>query len=306
MKIIKISLAIAVIGLIAFFVVNSLITLVAPPPTPPVVNQFTKIIDEEINALQRKTVTSFNELKTSNDDVKFDIDDYYGENRLGKNQAENNQSRERLSKNLYSIYAVKFINLANSVFRRSEWNVQDLVFIKSESIILKKSTFLQPGNGVDIQIIQIQKVLSKYDEIIKFTSSCRGFPYSSNSFNSVFPIHLIKQKIQRAAIYKRNKLENSLVDNCSTLHSQLNQTSKYLFNAHIKYLDNKINTYSGTYSAYNSHGEYAREFYLKLKEEINGLDNDIYSVSNFDNEYDNLIEKLNEDNSNAKSYFAKP
>jgi hypothetical protein len=114
---------------------------------------------------------------------------------------------------------------------------------------------------------------------------------------------LIKQKIQRAAIYKNNKLENSLVNNCSILHSQLNQTSKYLFNAHIKYLDKKIETYSGTYSAYNSHGEYASEFYLKLKSEINGLDNDIYSVSNFDNEYDNLIEKLNEDNSNAKSYF---
>jgi hypothetical protein len=306
MKTIKISLAIAVIGLITFFVINSLTTLVAPPPPPPVVNQFTKIIDEEINALQRITVTSFKDLQTSYDDVKFDIDDYYGEKRLGKNQSENNQSKQRLSKNLYSIYVVKFINLANSVFRNSEWNVQDLVFIKSESNTLKRSTFLQPGNGVDIQIIQIQKVLSKYDEINKFIISCKGFPYSSNSFNSVFPIDLIKQKIQRAAIYKRNRLENSLVDNCSILHSQLNQTSKYLFYAHIKYLDKKINTYSGTYSAYNSHGEYAREFYLKLKEEINVLDNDIYSVSNFDNEYDNLIEKLNEDNSNAKSYFAKP
>ena len=306
MKTIKISLAIAVIGLITFFVINSLTTLVSPPPTPPVVNQFTKIIDEEINALQRKNVTSFNDLKTSYEDIKFDIDDYYGENRLGKNQAENNQSRERLSKVLYTIYVVKFINQSNSIFKKSEWYPQEIAFIRSESYTLKKSKFLQKGNGVDIQIIQIQNVLSKYDEINKFILTCKGFSYSSNSFNSVFPIDLIKQKIQRAATYKNNRLENSLVNNCSILHSQLDQTSKYLFNAHIKYLYKKIDTYSGTYSAYNSHGEYAREFYLKLKDEINGLDNDIYSVSNFDNEFDKLIEKLNKDNSNAKSYFGKP
>jgi len=267
------------------------------------VNQFTKIIDDEINALKTLKVVSFMDLKASYEDVKFDIDDYYGDNRLGKNQTENNQSKERLSKNLYSIYVVKFINLANSVFRRSEWNPKDIAFIRIESKALKNSKFLQKGNGVDNQITQIQNVLNKFDEINKFISSCKGFSYSSNSFNSVFPIDLIKQKIQRAAIYKNNKLENSLVNNCSILHSQLNQTNNILFNTHIKYLNKKIDTYSGTYSAYNSHGEYAREFYLKLKGEINGLDNDIYSVSNFDNEYDNLIEKLNEDNSNAKSYF---
>lgn len=304
MKTIKISLAIAVIGLITFFVINSLTTLVEPPPPPPVENQFTQIIDEEINALKTLKVVSFKDLKASYEDVKFDIDDYYGENRLGKNQTENNQSRERLSKNLYSIYVVKFINLANSFFRRSEWNLQDIAFIRNESKALKNSKFLQKGNGVDIQITQIQKVLSKYDEINVFISSCKGFSYSSNSFNSVYPIDLIKQKIQRAAIYKKNKLENTLVNNCTRLHTQLNQTNNVLFNAHIKYLNNKINTYSETYSAYNSHGEYAREFYLKLKGEINGLDNDIYTVSNFDSEYDNLIYMLNQDNSNAKAFFA--
>ncbi len=93
MKTIKISLSIVVIGLITFFVMNSLTTLVASPPPPPVVNEFTKIIDEEINALKTLKVGSFKDLKTSYEDVKFDIDDYYGENRLGKNQTENNQSK---------------------------------------------------------------------------------------------------------------------------------------------------------------------------------------------------------------------
>ena len=312
MKTIKISLVIAVIGLITFFVINSLTTLVAPPPPPPVVNQFTKIIDEEINALQRLTGTSFNDLKTSYEEVRFDIDDYYGEKRLGKNQAQNNQSKERLSKNLYSIYVVKFINLANSVFRRSEWNIQDIAFIKSESIELKRSQFLQQGNGVAIQIKQIQNVLNKYDEINKFISSCKGFSYSNNELNSAFPITTIKQKISRAVTYKNNKLENSFVNNCIVLHKQLNETTKFLFNAHVRFLNGKIDRYKGWYSmkdpsgeyTFNSAGAYADEFYKKMKNEINGLDNDIYHVSNLDNEYEKLIAKLNKENSNAITFFS--
>lgn len=304
MKAVKIGLAITVIGLITFFIVNSITPTAEPPVQPPVVNQFTKIIDDEINTLQRQTITDFKKLKTSYEDVKFDIDDYYNENRLGKNQLENNQSKERLSKNLYSIYVAKFLNQANSVFKKSEWNTQDIAFIRSESIALKNSKFLQHGNGVDIQITQIQKVLSKYDEINNFILSCKKFSYSADSFSSIFPMAVAKQKIVRAAIYKKNKLENTLLNNCTRLHSQLSQTNNILFNAHIKYLENKINTYSGTYVAYNSHGEYAKEFYLKLKNEINSLDNDIYSVSNYDNGYDKLITKLNQDNSNAKAFFA--
>jgi hypothetical protein len=304
MKLIKISLAISVIGLITFFIVNSITTTSEPPVQPPVVNQFTKIIDDEINTLQRQIFTDFKKLKTSYEDVKFDIDDYYNENRLGKNQLENNQSKERLSKNLYSIYVAKFLNQANSVFNKSEWNNQDIAFIRSESLALKNSKFLQHGKEVDIQITQIQKVLSKYDEINKFILSCREFSYSADSFSSIFPMALAKQKIVRAAIYKKNKLENTLLNNCIRLHTQLGQTNNILFNAHIKYLENKINTYSGTYVAYNSHGEYAKEFYLKLKNEINSIDNDIYAVAYYDNVYDKLINKLNQDNSNAKAFFA--
>ncbi|MBP6754676.1 MAG: hypothetical protein KA210_00915 [Bacteroidia bacterium] len=304
MKIIKISLAIAVIGLITFFIVNSITTTVEPPVQPPVVNQFTKIIDDEINILQRQIFTDFKKLKTSYEDVKFDIEDYYNENRLGKNKLENNQSKERLSKNLYSIYVAKFLNQANSVFKKSEWNTQDITFIRSESIALKNSKFLQHGNGIDIQINQIQKVLSKYDEINNFILSCKNFSYSADSFSSIFPMAIVKQKIVRASIYKKNKLENTLLNNCTRLHTQLRQTNNILFNAHIKYLENKINTYSGTYVAYNSHGEYAKEFYLKLKNEINSIDNDIYAVANYDNGYDKLINKLNQDNSNAKAFFA--
>ncbi|GAA4075020.1 hypothetical protein GCM10022389_20840 [Flavobacterium cheonanense] len=312
MKTIKISLAIAVIGLITFFVINSLTTLVEPPPPPPVENQFTKIIDEEINALKTLKVISFKDLKASYENVKFDIDDYYGENRLGKNQSQNNQSKERLSKNLYSIYVVKFINLTNSVFRKSDWNPQDITFIRNESKTLKNSKFLQKGNGVDIQIIQIQNVLSKYDEINKFISSCKEFSYSNNELNSAFPITTIKQKISRAVTYKNNKLENSFVNNCTVLHNQLNETTKFLFNAHVRFLNGKIDRYKGWYSkkdpsgeyTFNSAGAYADEFYKKMKNEINGLDNDIYHVSNLDNEYEKLIAKLNKENSNAMTFFS--
>jgi hypothetical protein len=311
MKTIKISLAIAVIGLITFFVINSLTTLVEPPPPPPVVNEFTKIIDEEINALKTLKVVSFKDLKASYEDVKFDIDDYYGENRLGKNQTQNNQSKERLSKNLYSIYVVKFINLANSVFRRSEWNPQDIAFIRNESRALKNSKFLQKGNGVDNQITQILNVLSKYDEINKFISSCEKFSFSDYSLDSMYPISNAKAKISRVDSYKKNNLDNRFVNNCTRLHTKLNKVSKNLFITHVKYLNGKIDHYKGWYKTkdpsgdllYNSYGVYANDFYKKIKNEINGLDNDLYQVNNFDSEYDNLIAKLNLENSNAKAFF---
>ena len=97
MKTIKISLAIVVIGIIGYFVANSIIDVGNPPLPPPVVNEFTKIIDEGISDLQKMPVTNFKDLKAAYQDVLYDIDNYHSEKRLGKNQVENDQSKERLS-----------------------------------------------------------------------------------------------------------------------------------------------------------------------------------------------------------------
>lgn len=310
MKTIKISLAVAVIGIITFFVVNSLTSLVEPPPPPPVENDFTKIIDNEISALQKLSVFNFKELKVSFEDVKYDINDYYKDKRLGENQFENNQSKVRLSKNLYAVYVVKFINLSNFFFNKSQWNIQDLTFIGTESNALKNSPFLERGSSIDSNIAQIQQVLKKYNEINNFISSCKG-SFSNYDLNVAYPIAIVKQKIAKASSYKNNRLENSQVNNCLSLHSQLNEVNKFLFNAHVKYLNEKIDHYKGIFSekdpsgefTFNSLGVYTKEFYIKIKNQINDLDNEIYHISNLDPEYYKLIGKLDKENSNAITFF---
>lgn len=303
MKTVKISLALVVVGLITFLVVNSIIPEEKPASPPPPKNQFTESIEQEIIDLQKLPANRF--YKEAYNDVIFHIDDFYKKNRLGKNKIENNKWRELLSKNLYSVYTDKFIKQTFNVFNKSEWNNEDLIFIRSESAVLRKSKFLKKDSPIDNSFVKIQQILGKYDEINSFIASCKGFSYSDESFDSAFPLSEVKKKMARALSYKKNNLENSFVNNCVSLHNQLNEINNFLFYSHINYLDKKINDWSGMFTVYNSHGEYAREFYFKLKSEINILDNDIYKVSDFDSKYDKLIYKLNLDNSNAKAFFAK-
>jgi hypothetical protein len=303
MKTIKISLSIFVIGIIGYFVANSIIDVVNPPLPPPVVNQFTKIIDEEISDLQKLSVTNFNTLKASYQDVLYDIDNYHLEKRLGKDQVENDQSKERLSKNLYTIYVSKFIKQSYIVFSKSDWNPVDLNFIRSESITLRNSKFLDKKGDVFNSFYQFQQILSKYDEINNFIASCKGFSYSSEVLDSQFPIDVVNQKIARAASYRNQRLENNYVNNCTRLHNQLKEIPKFLFYANVRYLDKKINKWSGMYENYNSLGEYVENLYQKINNEVNGLENDIYNVPNKNNEKKKLNDKLNQDYNNAEKYF---
>jgi hypothetical protein len=301
MKIIKISLAIIVVGFIAFFATNSLVFPNEQEVIPPAKNQFSESIEKEIMSLSKLPVNSF--CKDAYIEVQFHIEDYYKQKRLGKNQLENNQSKVRFSKNLYTVYTDKFVNQVYFVFNKSEWRLEDLNFIRNECSSLKRSEFLEKGRPTDKSLSDIQLILNKYDEINNFIASCKAFSYSDDNIDSTYPISGVIKKSSRASAYKTNKLENNYVNHCSRLHNQLNEIPKYLFNAHIKYLDKKINMWSGMYIEYNSHGEYARELYFKIKREIDLLDNRAYRISNFDNEYNRLINKLNIDNSKAKKYF---
>ena len=112
-----------------------------------------------------------------------------------------------------------------------------------------------------------------------------------------------KQKISKATLYKHNKLENSYVNNCSRLHSQLNAIPQSLFDAHHKYLNNKLNHWSGLFSAYNSQKEYVNNYYDPRKEEIYLMDNTIYNVKVFSSKQYELIQILNKDSRDAYSYF---
>lgn len=307
MKAIKISLAVTVIAAIAFFTIRSLVIINPPLPPPVPKNQFTKRIEMEIDSLGKLPDSNF--CNEEYDNIKFFIDDYYNPHppqypygRLGNTQLENDEWKEILTINLYSAYADKFIKQAFYVFRGSNWEFEDLRFIRNEYQTLRSSSLLQRDTPVDKDFTKIQSILSKYDEIADFISTSNGFSYSASGLSDRFPISEVDGKISRAKTYQNNHLENGYVNNCTRLRNGLKEIPQALFRAHVRYLDNKVTYWSGFYSNYISQSDYANNLYRPLKSEIEALDNETYNVANFDNEYQRLLDKWSADNTKAYNY----
>jgi hypothetical protein len=302
MKAVKISLAVIVVAVIVFFVIRSLVTTGEVEQIDLLQNQFTKRIEQEIESLGHLPDNKF--CKDFYNEVGYHISDYHKQGRLSNNPSENNQWRENLSKELYSAYAGKFIRQAFYVFRGSEWDIDALNFIRSEYPTLQKSALLERGSVVDKEFAKFQTIFDKYDEITGFISSCKEFSYPDDNLSDRFPVADVVSKISRAAIYRNNHLGNEYVNNCTRLHDGLKEVPQTLFRAHVGYLDDKINEWSGMYSNYSSQIDYANNLYRPLKSEIDALDNDIYNVANsyFDSEYNRLSKKWSDDNTKAYNY----
>jgi DNA repair ATPase RecN len=271
----------------------------SPPPPPPPGNQFTKRIEQEIDSLGKWPDSKF--CKDFYDEVAYHIDNYYNDGRLGQTASENEQWKENLTKNLYSAYTGKFVNQAFYVFDRSEWKIDDLKFIRSEYQTLRKSKLLEKGSPVDKKFMEIQTILSKYDEIAGFISGCKRFSYSAFGLSDRFPISTAQGKLSQARIYLSSPYAS--VNHCSRLHDGLNDIPQTLFRAHVRYLDKKITHWSGMFKHYNSHSDYVNNLHKPLKEEIDALDNDIYSVNNFNSEHNRLSNKWDADNVKANKHF---
>ncbi len=261
-------------------------------------NQFTAKIEQEIEQLSSKPDSKF--CKDYYNEIVFHINDFYKQNRFGKNQSENDQWKENLEKNLYSTYAEKFIKQTFTIFRGSEWKTEDLKFIQAEKNELKKSKLLVAGSPVDKEFMKIQTALNKYNEVSNFISSCKGFSYSSSNLSDRFPIADIQSKIEYAASLQQNGLENDFVNNCTRLHDGLKEIPETLFNKHVWYLNNKIDYWSNMWCNYNSHKDYSQNLNTPLKNEINDLGNStIYNGVSIDNQYNRLSQKWGADNQKA-------
>jgi hypothetical protein len=306
MKALKISLAAIVLAAIAFFVLKGIIITRETIPPPPPENEFTKRVEKKIDSLSHLSDRKF--CKDFYGEIMYDINTYFEDRRLGETPADtsgNRQNKEHFTSNLYSTYAAKFVKQALYVFDGQEWKIDDLNFIRNEYQTLRKSKLLVKGSPVDKQFTEIQTILSKYDEIVGFISACKNFSYSNKSLGTYFPIAEIQDKISQKVTYQNKGLGNTYVNNCIRLHEELREIPQALFKAHIRYLDNKIDEFSGFYSECPSQKVYADKVYLPLKSEIDALDSDIYSVANFDREYTRLSNKWKADSQKAYEYFNK-
>ncbi len=303
MKELKIGLVVAVLTTICagiFFWVQSV-----PPPkdAKPPENPFIQKIKVEIADLKSRPDNIFS--KDFYKQIAFNINQFYSQSRFDSNFSQNTHWKDILEKELHDAYIEKFIKQAKTIFNGTEWKPLDIKFIQIEKNELKKSPLLAEGSPVDNELTSIQKVLDKYNEVVSFISECKGFSYLITQLAARFPVEDVKRKISRSLSLRQTHLENAYVDNCTRLHDELKEIPKAFFKAHIAYLDNKIHNWSGMYPNYNSQSDYSNNLYRPLKAEIESLDNSIYKVSTFDDEYDRLLGQWKDDNVKAYNHKYK-
>lgn len=310
MKALKISLVIIALATIS---VTAILSLSGKIKTPIKVEiddseSYRKEIDTLIKQIEAKPDNRF--CKDFYDIIVYKINDYYKPappkhpfGRFGKTQTENDNWKKIYEDKLYATYADKFIKQAKSVLNDSEWNPTKLRFIRSEANKLKNSTLSEPGNPRNNEFNMITTALDKYDEIVTFISTCRDFSNSHTGLDAKFQISDVQNKIKHAERLRSNNLENHYVNNCTRLHNELKEIPQILFQAHVRYLESKINDKAEWYKTCISQKEYANLIYQPLNSEIDALESDIYKVSNFNSEKNRLTRMLNDNSAEATRYF---
>ena len=280
MKFVKISLVLAFVGLIFWFVTKSkplVVPVPDPPPVPPVseYESYRDDIKKEISTLEALPDTVFYEDIYHN--IKFKIDDIYTPHppkypygRFGKTQDDNDLYYDIFSKNLFSIYSDKFIKKSFSVFSKSVWDTNDIVFIRDQTKVFLDSSMLSEGTILE-NLISLQQVLGKYYEINNFLSTAKiSLPEVEviNSLTYKFPFNDLKNKISRIDSYKKNQLDNSYVNNNSELHSKLSSKKRSLIRNYLRYLRRKLNYWKDTYINFENFNIYRDMAHTPLDNEI--------------------------------------
>lgn len=304
MKNIKIGVTLVVVSLIIAFSIRSFIFPPPPPQQQTAQNQYILKVEKEIELLNQKPVNKF--CKDHYDLINYYIKDYHKNKKLSSTTSENDRLKDDLSKQLFAAYANKFISQAFHIFNLSEWKPDDLKLIRNEVDRLIKSTYLSRPSPVYSSFSEIQIILNKYDEISNFVSFCKGYsPPESGGLKDMFPVSVAEYNISKANAYLSSNMGNQYVNKCIQLRQGLKEVPYYFFKEHIAYLDKKISSWSGMYVNFQSQKAYRDGLYLPLKAEIDGLDNNLYKAQNYDQEYQRLLSRWQEDSRKAFDHFLK-
>lgn len=304
MKVIKISLALAVVGLISYLVFISLSGSPEKEEVPPTNNTQIAEIETKIKNLGNLSTDKFS--KETYEEIKYLISEYHKNKLLGKDTYQNDHWRQLLLKDLYFTYTDKFIGQAYYVFNGTEWKADNLSFIRKETNSLRSSVFLEKNSTLDNTLVKIQQVISKYDEINSFIKSSRGFYYSDYTLKSRFPFSDFKSEISKVEIYK-SKQKGEYLKNCKRLQNELDDVKKKLINSYLIYLENKIGQWVGKYKQYdfNSFNEYQTIIYNPLRQELSDFEERCKGNNfSFDsNRYSILLSNLNKDRTEAYKFI---
>jgi hypothetical protein len=316
MKTLKITLAIAAISTIGFFLIKWIVNIDTAANAKPPKNQYTDEIQVNIDSIEKLPVNAFCVERFT--EIQSEINQYYSNGLLGitpyqengiwkdrKDDNHNDQWNNILSKNLYTAYTNKFIDQAMLVFNNIEWKVDDIKIIKLESTRLRGSSYLESNSPYAKSLNNINDILAKYDEINLFISNCNGSVPNNFVLNNNFPD--LSDKINRSRNYISNKLDNKYVNNCLRLKIGLEDIPLKLFDEHFRYLWKKTNDNAWKYRSYSTQADYASNISTPLRNQIDAIDNDIYKIDDavFNNRYYRLDTLLNGYNNRSFDHYFK-
>lgn len=267
-------------------------------------NKFVEKIITDIKSLSNQPNNIFS--NNMHKEINYEIDEFHTQNKLGEGTTQNNLVKNRLKKDLYTAYTEKFIVQAFYVFDHLNYKKHDLDFIKSEISNLRKTDFLETGSETDNKFSEIINILDKYDEVSSFIISCKYFSYTNTSLNGEYPFSESKDKIDKSKRYLNNIINDKIliyINRCESLREGLDEIPQTLLNAHIRYLDKKVDEWSGMYSMYNSYKDYYQSLYTPILNEINLSNNTIYQNLNPQSETNRLKNKWQSDDKKAIEYF---
>ncbi len=296
MKVLKISLVVIAVAIVAFVCIMIGGRMVDPPHPPIPDNQFIKSIKKNIDSI--KTLSSSRFCGDLYEEIDYQIKYDYKKGHLGDTaNGDNEQWRDILQKDLYAAYASKFVEQVMYVFNGHVWEINDLRFIREELKKLRVSGYLEKNSPMDKDFKKIQIALSKYDEINGFISGCRNYTCRANDLTSSFPD--MGDKVRMARVYLSTDLGNEYVSNCDRLRENLAKVPMWLFEKHVTYLECKIRQYAGQYEEYTSQKHYSRVVYQPLLDQILDLDNNVYGINHSEinrkkGELASLLDKYND------------
>ena len=321
MKVIKISIAVLAVAAIGVFVWLGIKPTKCEKCNKPLTecvclididsdNPFVKNIAQKIDELQSKPVNKF--CKKDYDEIKFDIAEKNKKSQFGSGK-EGEKWHQSLSVNLFRVYAAKFIDQAFYVFQNNEWKKEDLEIIDIETARLQTDTNHSADDAFEPKFKEIRQIYNKYMEVVKFIMNANSLPHYGTGLSDHFPVAEVQRKMSEAKTLRDNHLGNEYVNNCTRLHDRLKEIPQNLFNAHVKYLDDKIDKFVKKYSdpEYNftSQAEYARILNKPIQDEIEVINNGVYAnfinSEDIESKYDYLSNAWAFDNRNANDYFRK-
>jgi len=294
MKAVKIILAVAVVGIISFFAwkwwqpdIPPLSDSLPPP------NEFVTRVQRRIDSLKTLPTNLF--CREVGKEIHDEITKFYEGGLLDKNRNYNEQRKENLSAELYTAYALKFIDQAAYVFDNSEWKITNLNIIRKGIDSLLRSPYLDPNREIAGMLKDHKGTLAKYDEIVNFIASCNDSLHFSYEIEEIFEAG---DKIKKADHYINSNMDGSKVQNCPRIEIALKKIPNTLFDKHISYLDTKIRKHGEAYK--DTTCQYRQTIVEPLKTQIDNI-SDIYQAPDA-KKIEDLEELLNRYSTAARNY----